>query len=61
MEACKNLMLFTEKMFCLQTMKDGRDGWDDEDDDDILMNHCLIYNIIIILYIYIEDNIYNSS
>ena len=42
-------------------MKDGRDGWDDEDDDDILMNHCLIYNIIIILYIYIEDNIYNSS
>ena len=41
-------MLFTEKMFCLQTMKDERDGCDDEeDDDDILMNHCLILYYII--------------
>ena len=42
--ACKNWMLFTEKMFCLQTMKDERDGCDDDedDDDDILMNHCWI-------------------
>ena len=50
-------MLFTEKMFCLQTMKNERDGCDDGDDDDILMNHCLI-----LYYIqYVEDNIYNSS
>ena len=55
--ACKNLMLFTEKMFCLQTMKDERDGCDDEEDDDILMNHCLILYYIL----YIEDNIYHSS
>ena len=38
-------MLFTEKMFCLQTERDGCD--DDEEDDDILMNHCLILYYII--------------
>ena len=40
--AYKNLMLFTEKIFCLPTMKDERDGCDDDEDDDILMNLCWI-------------------
>ena len=44
-------MLFKQKMFCVETMKDERDGCDDEEDDESLFDDILD----------IEDNIYNSS